>query len=145
MRLWKSAVVALVLSSVAADAAAAPRVRESRCGALRGTAVYAISAQGMRCPEARRVAAQHERAVRRRGRGACVVEGPSCKVGAFTCVARLGRRPRPQDAMTTCGDRENTRQVAFRYDARKIRLPALPRDDPPPAPPEQPPAAALAP
>lgn len=141
MRLWKSAVVALALSSLAGESAvAAPKVREIRCGALRGTAVYGIAAQGTRCAEARRVASLHERAVRRRGRGACVVDGPSCRVGAFTCVARVGRRPRPQDAIATCGDRRNTRQVTFRYDARKIRLPPPPRDDPPAQTPEEPPA-----
>jgi len=140
MRLWRSAVVALALSSsivAVAEASAAPRVRENRCGALRGTAVYGIRSQGMRCPEARRVARQHERQARRRGRGHCSFERGVCRVLEFWCSGRVGMNPRPKDGLVICGAGRNTKQVTFHYDHRRFRLPPpprydLPQEEPPP-------------
>jgi len=143
MRLWRSAVVALALSSsfavVSGASAAPPRPRDVLCGALRGTAVYGIRAQGMRCPEGRRLAGLHERAVKRRGRRACDFREAVCRVQAFWCSARIGMKPRVKDATVICGDVRNTRQVVFRYDHRKIRLPPPEPDGSPPQP-EQPPS-----
>jgi hypothetical protein len=143
MRLWRSAVVALALSSsfaVVSEAAAAPRMNERLCGALRGTAVYGIRAQGMRCPEARTLASLHERAVRRKGRNACKdFRSGACRVRQFWCSARVGLRPQVKDGRVVCGNVTNTKQVNFRYDHRKIRLPAPELHEPPPQE-EQPPS-----
>lgn len=129
MRLWRSAVVALALSPVVfAETAVAQTVRSRSCGVLRGTAVYAIRAEGLTCAAARRVAALHLRAVRSRGRGACRFDGSACRVQKYFCSAQLGLEPRPRDARIRCGDTRNTEHVALRYDARRIRLPPPPSE-----------------
>lgn len=129
MRLWRSAVVALALSSVVfAETAAAQTVRTRNCGVLRGSPVYAIRAEGLTCAAARRVAALHLRAVRSRGRRACRFDRSACRVQQYYCSAQLGLKPRPQDARVRCGDARNTEHVVLRYDARRIRLPPPPSD-----------------
>lgn len=139
MRLRRSAVVALALSSAAVVAVPAPALAAKRltCGALRRSAVYGIRAEAVRCPEARTLAIEHERSAKRGS--ACAFRRGFCRVRRFSCIFRVGMKPRPKDGLVTCVAGRD-RQVTFHYDARKVRLPPPPNYDPPPPPEEPPPA-----
>jgi hypothetical protein len=125
MRLWRSAVVALTATVAIAAWSSSALAVDARCGRLRGTAVFAIEAARVRCPEARTIATLHERSVKRRG--ACALTKLFCTLRRYVCFAKIGIGRSP-DAIVLCRvrGREDTK-VQFRYDHRKIRLPRPPQ------------------
>ncbi|MBB4663581.1 hypothetical protein [Conexibacter arvalis] len=141
----------LAMASVPAFAAGTAHAVDVRCGAIGRTAVYRVEGEAVRCPEARRIATLHARSNARRA--ACAFRNTLCRVRRYICTYRVGMAPRPKDAFVLCQQPRGPKKIQFRYDARKIRVPARrgrvrpePAPDPPlpqePAPaPQEPPAA----
>jgi len=126
MRLRNGAAAALVtVSAVAATAAwtATAEAVDVRCGALRGTAVFKIEGERVRCPEARTIARLHARSVARRGACAFRLRDRVCTVRRYRCSFRVGFRGRPRDAFVLCLVPRRPFKVQFLYDGRKVRLP----------------------